>query len=85
MENSLISICGIAFGSVFFLLAFLAIVMRMLIAIFPYDETEEVKKPVQPVYTAPSDAVDSSMIAAITTVMAAAYPGNSVTKIEEIK
>jgi len=65
----LLLICISAFVSVFCLLAGLALVMRIIIFVFPQKEA----------------AVDAAMIAAITSTVSALYPGTSITKVEEIK
>ncbi|MFH1764500.1 MAG: hypothetical protein ABIF09_09940 [Gemmatimonadota bacterium] len=58
-----------AFVAVFFLLGFLAIVMRGLIAMYP----EKV------------GGIDHATIAAVTAAAAYAFPGTKVTKVEEIR
>ena len=67
METNLFAICGIAFGAVFCLLAFLAIVMQAITSIFPERKA----------------AVDSTVVAAISSTVASLYGGASVTRIEE--
>jgi Na+-transporting methylmalonyl-CoA/oxaloacetate decarboxylase gamma subunit len=70
MESSnLLIICALAFGAVFVLLMFLALVMRIIIAVFP-----QVK-----------ETFDSTLLAAIASSTSAAYPGTIITKVEEIK
>jgi hypothetical protein len=58
-----------AFVAVFLLLSFLAVVMRVLIAVYP----EKV------------GGIDSVTIAAVTAAAAYAFPGTKVTKVEEIQ
>ncbi len=65
----LLFICASAFAAVFLLLTFLALVMRLILVIFPYKE--------------PSS--DSAMLAAVAAAVAAIYPGTKITKVEEIK
>ena len=65
----LLLICVSAFIVVFLLLALLALVMRLIIAVFP----EKVIK------------ADSGYLAALASVMASLYPGTKITKVEEIK
>ena len=65
----LLVICLSAFIAVFFLLGFLAVVMRVLITVFP----EKV------------GGIDSATLAAITAAAAYVFPGTKVTKVEEIK
>jgi len=60
-----------AFVAVFFLLSFLAVVMRLLISAFP--EPEKI------------GGIDSATVAAITAAAAYAFPGTKVTKVEEIQ
>jgi hypothetical protein len=68
-SNELLLICLSAFAVVFFLLAILAVVMRLIMAIFP----EKV------VFS------DSVYIAAMASVVSTLYPGTKITKVEEIK
>lgn len=67
MEDNLWAICGIAFGAVFVLLVFLAIVMNLITALFPSRTSR----------------LDETVIAAISSTVASLYPGARVTKIEE--
>jgi len=70
MESTeLLIICVSAFAAVFFLLAVLALLMRLIIVIFPEKE----------------GAADAVMIAAVTSVAQSVYPGTKVTRVEEIK
>lgn len=70
MDNAdLLSICGSSFLWVFILLAVLAVVMRIITAIFPQAK----------------GAADKAVVAAISSTMASIYPGTKVTRIEEIK
>lgn len=68
MEADLLTICVSAFIAVFTLLSMLAVAMRVLIMTCP------------PKVTAGADA---AMIAAVTSAVSMAYPGTTVTKIEE--
>jgi hypothetical protein len=68
--NSLLSICGIAFTSVFALLAFLALAMHLITSLFPADH---------------DGANDPAVVAAISSAVAVVFPGARVTKIEEEK
>ena len=65
----LLVVCLSAFVAVFLLLSFLAVVMRMLIAIFPEK----------------AEGIDAAAIAAISAAAAYVFPGTKVTKVEEIK
>lgn len=67
--SDLLTICISAFISVFVLLSILAVLMRIVIQVFP-------EKAVQ---------TDIAMIAAVATVVTSVYPGSKITKIEEIK
>ena len=58
-----------AFVAVFLLLSFLAVVMRILIAVYPEKAI----------------GIDSATIAAVTAAAAYAFPGTKVTKVEEIR
>ena len=69
METDLIMICGIAFLIVFIILALLAILMRITMIIFPQK----------------SVGMDSAMIAAIAATIHAAFPGTTISKLEEKK
>lgn len=65
----LLVICTSAFVAVFLLLAFLAVVMRILIAAYPQEPT----------------GIDAATIAAVTAAAAHAFPGTRVTKVEDIR
>ena len=67
IATSLFSACGLAFLTVFVLLAFLAVVMHLITEAFPESE----------------DAIDPAVIAAITGTVATLIPGARVTRIEE--
>jgi len=70
MESyELITICTSAFIAVFVILSLLALLMRLIIVIFPSKEVKE----------------DTAVIAAITTVVNKFYPGTKITKVEEVK
>jgi hypothetical protein len=65
----LLVICVSAFAVVFATLILLALVMRAIMAVFPEKVVIS----------------DSTILAAIASVVAANYPGTKVTKVEEIK
>jgi hypothetical protein len=65
----LISVCISAFIGVFLLLTVLAIVMRIILVLFPAKEIDE----------------DGAMLAAVATTITTMFPGTKITKIEEIK
>ncbi len=65
----LLVICTSAFVAVFLLLSFLAVVMRVLIRVFPQKAM----------------GIDSATIAAVTAAAAYAFPGTKVTNVEEIR
>ncbi len=67
MEVNLVAVCGIAFGAVFTLLTFLAIVMQVITTVFPER----------------APTVDSTVVAAISGTVASLIPGARVTRIEE--
>lgn len=70
MEPSgLLTICFSAFLAVFTILSLLAIMMRLIIRIFPEKDNQE----------------KGAIIAALTSVVNRYYPGTKITKIEEIK
>ena len=71
-SNQLLYICLSSLLAVFVLLAFLAIVMRILVAVFP----EVLEK------LAESDA---ALLAAISATITTMYPGLQVTRVEEEK
>ncbi len=58
-----------AFVAVFLLLSFLAMVMRLLISVYPEKAV----------------GIDSATIAAVTAAAAYAFPGTKITKVEEIR
>lgn len=64
-----LTICVSSFMGVFTLLAILALVMRIIVLLFPEKAM----------------TIDETLVAAISTVAVAAYPNKKVTKIEEIK
>lgn len=66
-SSDLLMVCVSAFSAVFVLLGLLAFAMRGLIALFPEK-------------TASSDA---ALVAALTSVVSAVFPGFKVTKVEE--
>lgn len=66
----LVTICGSAFLAVFALLTFLAGIMRILITLLPERAVGE---------------IDAATVAAVTAAAAHAFPGTSVTKVEEIR
>lgn len=68
-SNDLLLMCASAFAMVFLLLALLALVMRIITAIFP----EKILK------------TDEIILAAMATVVSTVYPGTKITKVEEIK
>ncbi len=65
----LLVICLSAFTSVFVLLAVLALVMRLIIVVFPERAA----------------VADAAVIAAVSAAAQAAFPGTKITKVEEIK
>lgn len=65
--TGLFSACLIAMVAVFILLGLLALLMELITFVFP----------------AATQRADAAVIAAISTVVAAAYPGARVTRIEE--
>ena len=64
---TLLSACLIAIVAVFFLLGLLAVLMKLITAVFPVLE----------------EKTDPALIAAITTTVATLFPGARVTRIEE--
>jgi len=68
-SNELLLVCLSAFVVVFFLLAMLALVMRLIMAVFPEKILQS----------------DSAYVAAIASVMSTLFPGTKITKVEEIK
>lgn len=69
MGSELLIICLSAFIAVFVLLAILALIMRLIIIIFPEKLLGS----------------DAAMVAAVSSVAQAAFPGMKITKVEEIK
>jgi hypothetical protein len=63
------TVCGAAFAVVFFTLAVLAVVMRLITALFPPQQIK----------------TDSAMVAAVVATMQSVYPGAQVTRVEEQK
>ncbi len=69
-EPNLLMICVAAFCSVFVLLAFLALVMKILINVFPEKVKEE---------------LDAAMMAAVSASLSALYPETKITKVEQVR
>ena len=69
-EPNLLMICVAAFCAVFVLLAFLALVMKVLINVFP----EKVK-----------DEIDAAMLAAVSASLSVVYPETKITKVEQVR
>jgi hypothetical protein len=68
MESlDLLAVCASAFAGVFVLLSVLALVMRLILVLFPVKEADS----------------NSALIAAVSTVVHAMYPDTKITKIEE--
>ena len=67
--NELLHICGIAFLMVFVILAVLAVVMRLIIVIFPEKLA----------------GTDAATIAAVTAAVQTVFPGTKITTIKEQK
>jgi hypothetical protein len=65
----LLLVCASAFAAVFVLLGVLALLMVVILALFPEKK----------------DAADAAIMAAITSVMQSVYPGTRVTRVEEQK
>ena len=68
-RDDLFMVCMTSFFAVFLLLAFLAVVMRILTKVLP----EKVA------------TIDAAVLAAITTAASTLYPGIKITKLKEIK
>lgn len=66
-EVNILSACSIAFLAVFVVLAFLAMVMQLIMAVFPERKT----------------ALDPLLVAAISCTVSTLIPGARVTRIEE--
>jgi len=70
MESlGLVTICTSAFLAVFLILSIFAILIRLIIIVFPDPESRE----------------DQAIIAAISTTVNSQYPGTKTTKVEEVK
>ena len=68
-SSDLVFICISAFLAVFVLLSVLAVVMRIILVLFPEKES----------------GTYAVVVAAITSTVSAIYPGTRITKIEETK
>jgi hypothetical protein len=66
-STDLLVTCAVAFVAVFVLLAFLALVMRILVILWP--ETRA--------------GTDAAVMAAVAATMSTVYPGTRITKVEE--
>jgi hypothetical protein len=67
--SNLLIICASAFVGVFLLLTFLALVMRVIILLFPQK----------------SAGGDAALMAAVVSAVSTAFPGTRITNIEEKK
>ncbi|UCC79874.1 MAG: hypothetical protein JSW64_00540 [Candidatus Zixiibacteriota bacterium] len=67
--QNLLVICTSAFAAVFLLLAFLSLVMRIIITVFPKQLSKD----------------DAAVFAAVATTVSTVYPGTKITRFEEIK
>jgi hypothetical protein len=65
----LVVICGVAFLMVFVILLLLAVIMRLIILVFPEKAALS----------------DAAMIAAISAAVQTVFPGTKLTKVEERK
>lgn len=65
----LLMICVVAFAAVFVLLSFLAVLMRVIVSVFPERKASG----------------DAALVAAIHSSYQALYPGTSVSRIEELR
>ena len=65
----LLTVCITALFAVFIILSIFAVLIRLIIIIFPDEEGKE----------------DQAIVAAITTTVNTYYPGTKITKIEEVK
>ena len=77
-EANLLMICVAAFCAVFLLLAFLALVMKILINVFPEKAPAVVPEKVK-------DDFDAAMLAAISASMSVVYPQTKITKVEQVR
>ncbi len=68
--HDLLSVCLTAFVAVFVILAGLALLMRLMLALFPGGGEE---------------ADDAPVLAALAASLARMYPGRRITRIEEVK
>ena len=68
-SNELLWVCFAAFVADALLLGFLALVMRLVMALFPQRE----------------DQSEGALVAAIASALQSVYPGSKITKVEEIK
>jgi hypothetical protein len=69
-EPNLLMICVAAFCAVFVLLSFLALVMKILINVFPQKVKEE---------------LDAAMLAAVSASLSVVYPETKITKVEQVR
>ena len=72
MQLNLFAVCMSSFAMVFFVLAFLAVAMSLIMRIFPEKKTK-------------AHADDAALYAAITSTYSRLYPNAKIKKIEEIK
>ena len=77
-EANLLMICVAAFCAVFVLLAFLALVMKILINVFPEKVAAVVPEQVR-------DDFDAAMLAAVSASVSVVYPQTKITKVEQVR
>ena len=81
-EANLLMICVAAFCAVFVLLAFLALVMKILINVFP-EKVQEAVQAVVPEQV--RDDFDAAMLAAVSASISVVYPNTKITKVEQVR
>jgi len=77
-EPNLLVICVAAFFSVFLLLTFLSLVMKILINVFPEKVQAIVPEQIK-------DEFDAAMLAAVSASVSAIYPETKITKVEQVR
>ena len=66
-EVDILGMCGIAFGAVFVLLSFLAVVMALITVLFPQEKAK----------------ISAEMVAVLSSAVASVLPGAKIIRIEE--
>jgi hypothetical protein len=87
LDPRVLTVCGVAFVSVFVLLAILSITIRLITSLYPAGEADgatlDLAPASAPPRAPPAAAVDPTLVAVISNTVMNLYPNTRVTRIEE--